>query len=268
MKLTVRQLTIPKKSELEPCEEYNHFATHFNNIFSIYIPKGEEYFIKYVRKSLPVLKGKVNEEELLKFIHQEANHLVKHRKFNERIIEETPVLRHIHKWQDFFLKFAPKFTLNQNVACVCAVEHFTAHWGKWFLEHRIGELMSDQYTKNMFNWHALEEVEHCEIIVDLYNKLEISYLDRLIGFYMAAFTFFMPMTITIALRMVLDRRTYSLKGWKSFKQFFLSEKSIFKTLGIPQFHYLFSKKLPTVSLGDKLLNHFEAELKPHYEASQ
>jgi predicted metal-dependent hydrolase len=174
----------------------NPIATHFMNAQHLAFPDGEKFFIRSVKafaeayENDPVLKKRVNN-----FIGQEGTHYAEHQKFWD--IMESQELKPmgfikffrktawngLEKWIRTFDKnrLGDKLSLSVTVG----LEHFTAMLAESGILHKeISEKMPEE-MKDLFMWHAAEEIEHKAIPFDVLKKVDDNYALRIGGMAIA-----------------------------------------------------------------------------------
>lgn len=175
----------------------NPVATHFMNAQHLAFPDGEKFFIRSVKAFADVYK---NDPELRKrvdnFIGQEGTHYAEHQKFWD--IMESQDLQPM-KFVDVFRKTAwngletwARKTFKKNnignkvaLSVTVALEHYTAMLAEsGIINKDITEKMPEE-MKNLFMWHAAEEIEHKAIPFDVLKKVDDSYALRISGMLIA-----------------------------------------------------------------------------------
>ncbi|MCB0508198.1 MAG: metal-dependent hydrolase [Chitinophagales bacterium] len=177
----------------------NPIATHFMNAQHLVFPDGEKFFIRSVKAFTEVY---ANDEELRNrvknFIGQEGTHFAEHQKFWD--IMESQDLNPdgfvdfyrrtawdgVEKWLRSNLKnkrIGDKLSLSVTVA----LEHFTAMLAESGIIHKDITEDMPQEMKDLFMWHAAEEIEHKSIPFDVLKKVDDSYALRISGMFIATF---------------------------------------------------------------------------------
>ncbi len=175
----------------------NPIATHFMNAQHLAFPDGEKFFIRSVKAFAEVYK---NDPELKRrvdnFIGQEGTHYAEHQKFWD--IMESQDLQPM-KFVDFFRKTAwngienwARTSLTKNnfgnkiaLSVTVALEHYTAMLAEsGIINKDITENMP-QEMKDLFMWHAAEEIEHKSIPFDVLKRVDDSYALRVGGMAIA-----------------------------------------------------------------------------------
>ena len=175
----------------------NPIATHFMNAQHLVFPDGEKFFIRSVKAFADVYK---NDPELKKrvdnFIGQEGTHFAQHQKFWD-VIEEhglrpdkfLNIYRNI-TWNGIE-SFARK-TLNKNrlgdkicLSITVGLEHYTAMLAEsGLLDKDVTKKMPAE-MKELFMWHAAEEIEHKAIPFDVLKAVDDNYALRVGGMAIA-----------------------------------------------------------------------------------
>ena len=150
------------------------FLTAVFNAMSMSFPSGERNFIDSVRH----YQDRITDEKLLNdvkgFYKQEGIHSREHRKYNKILCEqrgydyddlESVFLRRIEMGNN-----DPRITPRVILASTVSVEHFTASFGESLLEGRILKNI-DGPIGELWQWHALEELEHKSVAFDVYEQI-------------------------------------------------------------------------------------------------
>ncbi len=165
------------------------FATQFWNILHLLVPEGEKSMAGTVSEALPYINDERLREEAVGFVGQEAMHAVSHESFHERLAEQGidtgPVL---DAWNFWFRKVmtdhglkgrAKEEWLKERLALYSAFEHFTAIVGQWMLDNdELEEAGMHPMVLDILKWHSAEEVEHRNVLYDVYQHIDGSYSRR------------------------------------------------------------------------------------------
>ena len=173
----------------------NPVATALFVVLSGIFPDGERFFVDSLRN----LRDQTDDVELKKqiqgFIGQEAMHGREHQRFNQTLRKlgfdvDTPT-----RLINFSLGILRKLPKKQQLGCTVAMEHFTAKLAIQWLTFEKLKTLSDSETMNIWQWHALEELEHKNVSFDLYQQINAdSQLQRLISFT-AVYSLILPASI-------------------------------------------------------------------------
>ncbi len=163
----------------------NSFMSAVFTVLSLAFPEGERFFIRSVNRFKDHADTEKLREEIKAFIAQEAQHGSAHDKLNNAFDE---LGYNVKPFQDTFENvifrglednLAPLPFLGGKIAlaATAAAEHFTATWANIFFKSRLKNNMP-QEMKQLFYWHALEEMEHKNVAFDLMQKVDDNYFLR------------------------------------------------------------------------------------------
>lgn len=166
------------------------FATQFWNIMHLAIPLGEKMMAGCLADALPYIEDPRLREEAVGFIGQESMHASSHESYHEHLaaqgIDVEPVVHNIEALLQVFLGDhglkgpAKKVWLKERLAFYAAAEHFTAIVGQWMLEADAwDEAGMHPMMKDLLRWHGAEEVEHRNVLFDVFQHVDGSYSRRL-----------------------------------------------------------------------------------------
>jgi uncharacterized protein len=146
------------------------FATAFFNALSAVFPQGEAFMIRSLasfQHSVPAPLG----IDIKSFIEQEAGHSREHVAMNKGLIaagyDVEPLDRAIRK---FVAVFRDTSDLTKVAATMC-IEHITAIVAAEVLKNDHHLAGSDPELKELWLWHAIEEVEHKAVAFDTWMYL-------------------------------------------------------------------------------------------------
>lgn len=142
-------------------------ATAFFNTLSASFPQGERFFMDAVRHYRSAADPKLA-AQIRAFTAQEAVHSREHLVFNNRIAAEGfdfgPIDSYLKRRFDFGRTLPP---LNQLCATI-ALEHFTAILAHAVLTDGDDLAGAPAELKRMWQWHAIEEIEHKAVAFDTF----------------------------------------------------------------------------------------------------
>ena len=138
---------------------------------SFVTPVLENFFIRSVAEGMRVHSNEVAlVERCREFLHEEANHSRIHKKFNRQLLsrlnKQPPGLRMIGGLLDLAKNH---LSLASRLALAAALEHFTAVISKVYLNHEGDLQFQSAYAKELFDWHAREELDHRSVVFDLWQ---------------------------------------------------------------------------------------------------
>jgi predicted metal-dependent hydrolase len=142
-------------------------ATAFFNALSASFPQGERFFIDAVRPYRGAADPRLG-EQIQAFIAQESVHSREHLVFNNAIavhgFEFSRIDTYLKSRFDFGCTLPP---LNQLCATI-ALEHFTAILAHALLSDGDDLAGAPTELKRMWQWHAIEEIEHKAVAFDTF----------------------------------------------------------------------------------------------------
>lgn len=176
------------------------FATAFFNSLSISFPHAEIFMIDSIKPWREHI-SKPLAEEVKVFIQQELNHSQEHVAFNSGMQRSGYEIKHIEKdIRNLVTQLNLKDDLYRLRATLC-MEHLTAIIAHEFLTHESYLDGADEDLKQMWLWHATEEIEHKAVAFNMWNEVTKDwsnirrYLSRVSFFLGISYTFFRNRTI-------------------------------------------------------------------------
>jgi uncharacterized protein len=148
--------------------------SHFVALLSGSFPQGEEGFIRSVRRNADQIADPTLKKRVAGFIGQESVHGQEHRRVNAHLIEMGYPIAFFDspKMLDRRLRIERRVGARAHLAATAAAEHSTAVLAEHILTRdEVQALMWDEEIRHLFNWHALEELEHKSVAFDLYRAV-------------------------------------------------------------------------------------------------
>lgn len=140
-------------------------ATAWHNALSITFPRGEAFFIESVKAFRDGAPPKL-EAEIKAFTMQEIMHSREHVAFNKRVTEAGYDVAHLEQVVIDSLELTKGRPRILNLAVTMALEHYTAMLARMMLKHPRYFAGVDPETRAMWQWHAIEEIEHKGVAYD------------------------------------------------------------------------------------------------------
>lgn len=159
----------------------NATATTFFTVLSGIFPPGERFFVESVRHfrdrvTDPTLKAQVSG-----FIGQEAIHGREHEELNAFLIKRGIDASVPDRAVRMGLWMLEKLSPSQQLACTTMMEHFTALLAEQLLTDENFRAKADPEMLKLWQWHALEELEHKSVAFDVYELVGNSRYERLMA---------------------------------------------------------------------------------------
>lgn len=148
------------------------FKTHFLNALSITLPDCEKFFIDTVKPHLKTIEDPELLETTLEFVRQESHHRSSHRHYNNWLLDQgLPVNKLQEGTNRMWTWIKNKLSNNSCMAITICVEHITVVYASVFLScDGILSKMHPQF-REIWQWHAVEEIEHKAVTMDIWNSI-------------------------------------------------------------------------------------------------
>lgn len=197
------------------------FKTAWFNAMSITFPLGEKFFIDSVRHFSDQIDDPKLNEEIRGFCGQEGFHRREHQRYNETLCEKRGYdLGRLEGRLEKNIKKTDKYLSPlERLASTAAFEHITAIMAEAALADD-GPMMdnTDPAMRELWNWHAAEEMEHKAVAFDVYRA--VGGTEKLRKRAMRGATFFLLVDVLFGLVHMLrrDGKLWSprlwYQGWK------------------------------------------------------
>ncbi|WP_336949423.1 metal-dependent hydrolase [Acinetobacter junii] len=164
-----RNVIIPldKNKKFSFYYEDNSVVTSLFVVLSAMFPPGEMFFIESVRNVRDQFTDEKLLEDIRNFIAQEAFHSREHRSLNEHLIQSNyPEVVEIEALTKARLDKFRKLPKVEQLAATVVMEHFTATLARLLLTDPLIKQKTTQESRNLWEWHALEELEHKSVAFD------------------------------------------------------------------------------------------------------
>ena len=144
------------------------FGTAWHNALSATFPRGEAFFIEAVKAHRDGAEPRL-EAEIRAFVRQEINHTREHIAFNRLAADHGYDIKAIDKRVEELLAMTKDRPVIFNLASTMALEHYTAMMAAEFLANPAHFDDADPEVRAMWEWHAVEEIEHKGVAFDTWN---------------------------------------------------------------------------------------------------
>jgi predicted metal-dependent hydrolase len=142
-------------------------ATAWFNALSATFPQGETFFIESVRRYRDEVEPKLR-EQIAAFVQQEAMHTREHVAFNKLIKQAGYDTARMDEYTRQRLTIARSRHPIGQLAMTVALEHFTAIMAYALLTDPDPLPGAPANVRKLWQWHALEEIEHKSVAYDTY----------------------------------------------------------------------------------------------------
>lgn len=142
-------------------------ATAFFNALSAVFPHGESFMIRsmiaWEDRVPPALR-----DEVSAFIEQEADHSREHVAMNKVLIDAGYDVEPLERKIKAFVRFFENSSDTAKLTATMCIEHFTAIVAAEILKNRSHLEGADDELRELWLWHAVEEVEHKGVAYDVW----------------------------------------------------------------------------------------------------
>ena len=142
-------------------------ATAFYNGLSALFPLGERFFMDSVKSFRHATDGKLK-DQVADFLFQEAMHTREHVVFNKMATDAGYDIKKLENRAGAILGYARKKRAIYQLAATAALEHFTAMLAHAVLADPRHFAGAPEEARQMWEWHAMEEIEHKAVAFDTY----------------------------------------------------------------------------------------------------
>ncbi|MFZ5628612.1 MAG: metal-dependent hydrolase [Spirochaetota bacterium] len=188
MAMTVRK---NKETFAEPVPAHwagkDALQSHVLNVLSLMFPDGEAFFIRSVKHFADRATSAKMQADIKAFIGQEMQHSMAHERFNAAVAKNVGNM-------DWFMwlftvptfewlePFARNIGLNKfALAITAAAENMTAGFAQSLFAPGEAEKILRADVRDLYLWHAAEEMEHRDLAFDLYEQAGGGYATRMAG---------------------------------------------------------------------------------------
>lgn len=172
-KIVRRNVEIPfnKNEKFSFYYEDNTAVASLFVVLSAMFPPGEMFFIDSIRNVRDKIDDEKLQEDIRNFIAQEAFHSREHKSLNKNIEIEYPEVHQIESKTKARLDELRKLSKIDQLAATVVMEHFTATLARLLLTDPLIKQKTTQEKRNLWEWHALEELEHKSVAFDVLSAI-------------------------------------------------------------------------------------------------
>ena len=209
------------------------FKTAWFNAMSITFPLGEKFFIDSVRKFSDQIEDPKLIDEIRGFCGQEGFHRREHERYNQALCDLrgydlTYLTERLRKNIELGNKYMSPL---EQLAATAAFEHITAIMAESALA--VDNPMVDGVDSTMrelWDWHAAEEMEHKAVAFDVYRAVGGS--EKMRKSAMRKATFFLLMDVMVGLVHMLrrDGKLWNLRLWRQGWAFLFFDGGILRRI--------------------------------------
>ncbi len=215
----------------------NVLASHLAAALSSLFPEGEEFFVGSVRAMRDRVTDPGLKRQVAGFIGQEAVHGRQHRAFNDRLATLGYPTKRFERMTKHLLSARTRaLPPRVNLATTAALEHFTATFAELLLESdEVRNLFSHDAVRDLFVWHALEELEHKAVAFDVYRVTGGTERTRIVMMHLVRLGFLVSVVTEMVVSLLGDRAAYNprrlLRDWRTVRASPLLRGGLWRRLG-------------------------------------
>lgn len=225
----------PRKMGFEPPENLekhwvngNALISHIANSFTLIFPEGEKFFIRSVKRFINDISNPEVRQEAKAFMGQEMNHYLEHEKFFELFEKQGYDIEPFLKFYKFVAYDVIESLLTDklHLSTTAGLEHYTALLAELGIENDVLK-NSPEIMKDLFYWHAAEEIEHKGVAFDVLQDVDNDYLLRVAGMVLASVLFLVfsgSATVTLLFQ---DGSLFKPDIIKNATDFFFTRQGLF-----------------------------------------
>lgn len=159
----------------------NATATLFFAMLSGFFPPGERYFMESVRHFRERITDERLRAAIAGFMGQEAIHGREHDLFNAMLAARGFDMETPDRIVKVALNLLGKLPPSTRLAATTFMEHFTALLAEQLLTDEAFQGKADAELITLWQWHALEELEHKSVAYDVYETIGNSQTERAVA---------------------------------------------------------------------------------------
>ena len=157
-------------------------VTHFFNGINLFLPSFELMMVRVMKNQLNNIEDSELKKQICGFIAQEANHSQAHHQYNQILRKQGYKVEKWLKFTDLILLEILEKRLGKivSLATIAGFEHLTTLLAGIVLKVDMLE-PADFRMKDLWQWHAAEEIEHSSLAFIYLQKINNSYWLRVLG---------------------------------------------------------------------------------------
>ncbi|MFP5441115.1 MAG: metal-dependent hydrolase [Gammaproteobacteria bacterium] len=159
----------------------NATATLFFAMLSSWFPPGERYFMESVRRFRDKVTDEKLKAEISGFMGQEAIHGREHERLNDLLSSRGIDVTTSEIAVRIGLGLLERLPASTQLATTTFMEHFTALLAEQLLNDEQFRRQADPEMIKLWQWHALEELEHKAVAYDVYELVGNSQRERAVA---------------------------------------------------------------------------------------
>lgn len=197
--------------------------TQLPNGTNLFLPAFESYMVQTIQSQLRTLHEPELRSQVSGLLGQEINHSRAHQQYNEVLRQQgyqfETYLKCVH-W--LFNRLIPRLNLSLQLGIIAGFEHLTASISDVILQYQL-LADADSTMRSLWEWHALEELEHKSVAFDVFQAVGGTYVMRVLGGLLGIAIIISLMTTGMLLLAVQDAKFFSLRTLSDLTKLLFTE---------------------------------------------
>ncbi|MDY7225266.1 metal-dependent hydrolase [Hyalangium rubrum] len=192
--------------------------SHFFNAINLFVVSFEDFMARVMRARLPNLEEPDFARQIRGFMGQESTHSFVHAKYLQNLkAQGYQIEGYLNASEHIFSQwFERRLGSRISVATIAGFEHLTALLGEIILSSRMLE-SAEPVMKEMWEWHAAEEIEHKALAFELLKATSGSFLLRMLGALLGALVVAGFIGVGMVMLLRQDGVLWSKRTWRDLK---------------------------------------------------
>ena len=219
-KIQARKINFQLSTDIPKLWHENSITTtHFINAISLFLPAFESFTVRVLKSYLNQIKNPELKRQISGFIGQEDNHSKVHDQYNQILSEQGYKFGTWLKIIDYLLIEIVEKRLSSKVclAIIAGFEHLTTLLSGISLKVNLHG-PGDSRMRELWQWHAIEEIEHSSLAFILLQEIDNSYWLRVIGGLLGIGIIYGFIIVGMLILMIQERGCFSWKTLTDLKQ--------------------------------------------------
>lgn len=207
--------------------------THILNAYTLLVPGNEGYFIRGLKRTLPLLADPDQRRVVTQFMQQEGLHGAGHHRYWRVLEAQGYRISGFCSRTDAFLyrTLEPRTPFKLRLSMIACVEHVNAYFGHEFLAQGILERAQPK-LRALFEWHFAEEIEHKHVAHEALAAIAPGYALRLLGALAVLPMFYGLIGLGAAWLLWQDRLLFEPATWRALgRHWFGRDHMVRRTFG-------------------------------------
>jgi len=216
----------------------NPVKSHYYNALSTLFPQGENFFIWSIKNFSHHVTDATLEQKIKDFVTQEKNHAALHKSFNRKLARSGYDIAWMEKALQKKLSFSQTHLSPLTcLAITVATEHITAVLGEKILEGQILNEGVDPEVRQIWIWHAMEEVDHKSVAMDVYQLAGGTYGKRCRALIIVSFNFWSDALLRMLHMLKKDGLLWKPRTWWQIADLLLGRKGVIPLMTVDILKY-------------------------------